>query len=252
MPDEQLAGLLSSKTPGAFSATAERYLDTLYDFALRLTLNRETAAAAVLAALERTPETLAESDASNLKTLLLGLVRDEALARAPRRAAARAGVLAGDDPIFSRTAETNDPAPAVWAWTAVRELRQSDFSLLALSLLEGLTTEEIARIASLSSADAAAAIARLRASFEDAYQGLVLFSQGAAGCEDLATLVEPHPEMSAALRRDILRHAAGCAQCPATLAIYPNAEEALAGLAMIPADERLIAQIGRASCRERV
>ena len=48
--DDELLGNLSASTPGALSALVERYLDTLYDFALRTSLDERSASASVVAA----------------------------------------------------------------------------------------------------------------------------------------------------------------------------------------------------------
>src|SRR6266542_3102343 len=123
--DDELLEALAAHSPAALPEIVDRYLDTLYDFGVRMALDERLASAAVFAALGRRLHESERPNGITFKPLLLGLTRDEVLKRS-RRAAPGKGL-----PGAGITAESlsrlpadypahDDPALGLWAWPSAR------------------------------------------------------------------------------------------------------------------------------------
>src|SRR5437762_1740688 len=126
-PDEELRKDLANQKPGALLALADRLQNTLYDFALRTSLDANVARAAVKAALERAAREADIGRRLRSEAWLLGLARDEALGRSRTRAngsGEEATAIAPGDERFSVLPATHPEAAdrqlATWAWQAAR------------------------------------------------------------------------------------------------------------------------------------
>jgi hypothetical protein len=239
--DDELLENLSASTPGALSAIVERYLDTLYDFALRTSLDEDFASTSVVAAFRLIRDAAGRADGLGLKPLLLGLTRHEALDRAPRRgASAGPAAIAISDQLFSQLPLDHpafaDADLAAWAWEAARVQGARDYSLLDLLVRQELTPQEVASATEMSQRGIFAVLGRRRGSLEETFTTSFLFHRGVEACDDLATLVAPHQQPSAALQRDILRHLATCARCENSMRTCPAPAELLAAFVPVGAD----------------
>jgi hypothetical protein len=79
--DEALRQDLAGRKSGALSTLAARHQVSLYDFALRTSLDPNVAHAAVVAALERATREVDTERRLRSEAWLLGLTRDESLER---------------------------------------------------------------------------------------------------------------------------------------------------------------------------
>src|SRR5437667_6802027 len=105
LSDEDLGNNLTNKEHGSISAISERYLDSLYDFALRTSLDPAIAASSVVATMRRAIETPDSFSRLGLGPWLYGLTRDEVLEHSRTRGTGngeQAAVLPPSDPQFSR------------------------------------------------------------------------------------------------------------------------------------------------------
>src|SRR4051812_48535574 len=197
--DEALRHDLASRTPGALSTLAARHQVTLYDFALRTSLDPGIAHAAVVAALERAVREVDGERRLRSEAWLLGLARDEALERSRGRAngsGEEATAVAPGDLRFSvlpaAHSQASDRELAAWAWQAARSQRPRDYSLLDLSVRRGLTPDEVADTTAMSQTGIFAVLGRLRGSLEENFTATVLYHRGQAACGDLAAIVSAY------------------------------------------------------------
>jgi DNA-directed RNA polymerase specialized sigma24 family protein len=233
--DEELLQLANSGDADAESELTDRLRRSLYDFALRVSLDPVVAASSVRAAFEHHADERPRG--LSLTTWYLSLVRDDLLERmrergrdaSPSAAAAPSPV----DPIFSTlppgTRGADDPELAGWVWQAARAQRPRDYSLLDLSVRRGLSADEIAEAADMSHSGIYAILGRLRGFFEEAFAATLLYHRGRDRCPELAALAGSHPALGPAVRREIGRHVEGCAACRQTRRSFPSPADMLAG-----------------------
>src|SRR5262245_45504602 len=107
---------------GSLSARTGEYVDTLYDFALRASLDPAIAAASVLAALERASAESSGERQASLVASILGIARDEVLERSRNRGAGNGdeapALQLGDPRFYRQDGEDADEELALWAWQA--------------------------------------------------------------------------------------------------------------------------------------
>src|SRR5437870_3787458 len=178
--DEESLDRLEQQDPAATVVLSGRYLDTLYDFAFRTSLDPTIAAASVKAGLEEGSFNAANKNGAAPGVSLLGLIRDEALERLRARTAGSgedSTPVSSGDPHFSQlpmnAAGAQDSEVAAWAWQAARSQRPRDYSLLDLTVRRQLTPEEVSEAASMSQSGIYAVLGRLRGSFEDTFTATI-------------------------------------------------------------------------------
>jgi DNA-directed RNA polymerase specialized sigma24 family protein len=227
-------------------------LASLYDFALRLTLDPSLALDTTLVALRRLCEEPSESRAPRaISTHLYALLREEGLARLRR--GGRGELTNGNGGLLSPLERRFITLPAAgpsladeaarWVWQSARGQRPRDYALLDLSLRRGLTPEDVADVAGLSQSGIYATLGRLRGLLEEAFAAWVLHAYGRDDCAGLAAAAPAAAEMTPALRRHISSHVEECAVCRATRARYPLAGDVFAAFVNIEPPPELQAQI---------
>ena len=218
--NEELIRLASQGDPESVAALARRSISSLFDFAIRVTLD-EAAARAIaestlgraLSELDRRPPNLA------FRTWMFGIARDEALdnMRTRGRDGADSTQLSPLDERFIHLDDSSrDAEMALWTWQAARAQRPRDYSLLDLAIRRRIPPEEIADIASLSRSGIYAVLGRLRGAFEESFFTSTLYFRGRPDCAELEKLVTEASSLGPALRRDLGRHAESCAICKET------------------------------------
>jgi len=217
---EELARLASQGDPDSVAALARRSIPSLFDFAVRVTLDETTAKAVVESTLNRALGDLANRPPNlGFRTWMFGIARDEALdaMRARGREGSESGQISPLDERFTQLDDqTGDSEVALWTWQAARAQRPRDYSLLDLAIRRRVPPEEIADIASLSRSGIYAVLGRLRGAFEESFFTSTLYFRGRPHCAELDKLVTEATSLGPALRRDIGRHADSCAVCKET------------------------------------
>lgn len=238
--DEELARLAAAGSEDAFAELFRRNFPRLYDFALRLARDRDTAGAAVQSASFRLLQSLRNNEPQALpfRLQLFALTHHELTQRLRRRSAQ---VLEGEEAFAS--AEPIDlanqalapelPDLARQAWQANRELRLGDQELLDLTLRQKLATPEIASVVGAKQEEVEGRLARVREELEQTFSALLLLGRGRRECLDLDFLVG-EAQWSASTRRRVLGHVQGCQLCQGTRRRYPNAVDLLAIFSAVP------------------
>ncbi|HEY7269349.1 MAG TPA: hypothetical protein VH951_05950 [Dehalococcoidia bacterium] len=242
--DEELHQLAIGGDAEAETELRNRFAPSLYDFALRVSLDPAVAEASIRAAFERP---LDERPASlTLSTWFLSLVRDDILERMRDRgrggdSADARTALSPVDPAFSTLADgspgAGDTELGGWVWQAARAQRPRDYSLLDLSVRRGLSADEIAEAADMSHSGIYAILGRLRGFFEEAFAATLLYNRGRDGCPELAAIAQAHPALGPAGRREIGRHVEGCTACRQTRRSFPSPAEMLAAFVPVEAPQ---------------
>ena len=238
--DDELLEDLAAHSPAALPEIVDRYLDSLYDFAVRTALDDRLASTSVLAALGWLLDDSGRPDGIALKPLLLGLTRDEVLKRsrrAPGKGPSGTGIT---DESLSRLPPEhpahNDPALGLWAWQSARGQGPRGYSLLDMSVRQGLTPQEVGSATSASQRGIFAVLGRRRGLLEETFTATVLYRRGAGACAGLSSLIGSRKEEDAALSRDILMHLETCAECRDTMRGCPTPADLLAAFSPIRAD----------------
>ena len=238
--DDELARLVSAGDDEAFAELYRRSFGRLYDFAIRLTRNRDMAAAAVQMTLLRAYQALrVEPPPGPIRPQLFAMAHQDIADRMRR---GKPEVLEGEEAFFaadpSRLAQpalANDlPDLARIAWQVARELKTDEYELLDLNSRQRLDVEEIASVLRTRQETAQSKLARAREQAEQSFSGLLLLSRGRQECLDLDFLVGDD-QWSPGLQRRVLRHLQSCQACQATRRGYPTFTEVLATLTLVPA-----------------
>jgi DNA-directed RNA polymerase specialized sigma24 family protein len=225
---------------------ARRYVDSLHDFSLRLTLSPGLAAETTRSVLA---DVLSRQDASpgvsSLRSRLFNSARETALdaIREQGRSAAADALALLDESVLSQLPPTGpgvDPEVALWAWQSARSQRPRDYSLLDLAVRRGMSPAEVAAATSVSADAVAMTLDRLRESVEERFRVQVLFHRGRAACRELNAVVGAARVLGPSLRRDIATHAAGCRACREGSSAYPSPLALLAAFRNVEAADDIV------------
>lgn len=253
--DEELLARIADGDPQVAIDFAGAHLGDAYDFALRLTLDASLARAAVLEAAGRLlADPAPGADAVAPRSRLLGLVREEGLARLRGRSRPEVardldarGLVSPLEAGFTTLSAISpfagaEAGVAAWAWQAARSQRPTDYALLDLALRRGLAAEEIAALTGRARGSLYTSLGRVRGALEEGFAVPLLFARGGDACPELRSLIGDAIQPSPGLRRQIVRHAETCDACRATLAAYPSAGDLLAAFAAVHPPPALAAQ----------
>jgi DNA-directed RNA polymerase specialized sigma24 family protein len=238
--DDELARLVAQGDEAAFAAVYGRYFARIYDFALRVSRDREIAALVVQATFLRVYQALraGQTEAPVRLQLFAGAHHDLAERLRYRRgpppeseepfAAAHASVLpnpalAGELPELARL-----------AWLVCGEIKLDEYELLDLDVRQQLDPGEIAVIHRSRPETVEQRLARLRAAFDDSFAARLVLSRGRRTCLDLDFLAGDE-QWSAGLRRRVVRHLQSCLTCQGTRDRYPSGTALLAAFVPVPA-----------------
>lgn len=238
--DEELARLAAGGDERAFSDLYNRYVPEVFDYAIRISRDRDIAALVLQSAFLRLHQTLQSGTLPpSIKLQLFAGAHHDLAERMRGR---RMPVMEGEEAFVVADAARlarSVPGPELHeltrlAWQAARELRPEDYELLDLSIRRGLSDEEIAAFMRTRPQSVQVRLDRARGLFEDSFSSLVLLTYGRRACLDLDFLVA-EDKWSSSLRRRILQHTASCPVCQSTRGAYISAAEALAAIAVAPA-----------------
>ncbi|HWC29634.1 MAG TPA: hypothetical protein VG845_06080 [Dehalococcoidia bacterium] len=243
--DEELANSLSASDDHAIAALAGRYTQSLYDFALRATLDPAVAAAITRSSIEylrlhahERPET------TNVRAWLFAFAQEQVLAVATDRARGPEVRISAGDRRFTQTDSGTDREVALWAWQAARSLRPRDYCLLDLTLRRGIAPEDVAGTAAQGRGGVYGALGRARGGFDEAYIATALYFRGREACAGLTELVGGSSvSMRVGIRRQIASHVESCDICQATLDALPSAAQVFAELSNVDLPPELPDQV---------
>ena len=237
--DEELARQASAGDDEAFTELYGRFFGRLYDFAIRLTRDRDVAAAAVQMSLLQAYQGMRAGQFQAAVSLqLFALVHHDLTQRLgrgrPDVVEGEEAFAVGDAGLLPHTAMAADlPALAHIAWQSARELKPDEYELLDLNLRQQLDVDDISTVLRTKPEPVRSKLGRVREQQEQSYRGLLLLTRGRQECLDLDFLIGDD-EWSSSLERRIMRHLQSCESCQTTSRRYPGFGEVLATLALVP------------------
>ncbi len=238
--DEELAQLAAGGDERAFSDLYNRYFPEVYDYAIRISRDRDIAALVLQSAFLRLYQALRSGALPpSIKLYLFAGAHHDLAERLRGR---RTPVMEGQEAFVVADPERLArvvPGPELHeltrlGWQAVREFRTEDYELLDLNIRRALADDEIASFMRVRAQSVQVRLDRVRSAFEDSFSSLVLMTYGRRACLDLDFLLA-EDKWSTSLRRRILQHLGACAACQGTRRAYVTAPEALAAIAVAPA-----------------
>jgi RNA polymerase sigma-70 factor (ECF subfamily) len=243
--DAALFARIADGDRDAFAELYRRYFHELYDFATRITRDREAAADIVQSVFAGVWERARKGEpVRSPRAWLYKVTHNAAIDEIRRRG--RTTRPNGDHGFdFADVEDIRSPEPAravidkeladlVWSTAAV--LSPDEYALLDLHLRRGFSAAELADELGISTGAVYTRLSRLRRSFEDALTVTLLTRRGGEECQELADLVSElgarvdTPEGNKLLQAHV-RH---CETCQASRRRFVTAAEVLAGIAPVP------------------
>jgi RNA polymerase sigma factor (sigma-70 family) len=226
--DLELVERAKAGDSAAFSMLYERYFDRVYDFLARMVRDEAEAADLAQDTFLKAMSSLATlSKGATFKSWLFTIARHTALNRLER--ASRSQPLEGqndageeqrydviDPDRFANPEEAAEAeGMAAIVWEAARGLDERSYSVLHLTVREGLESAEIADVLGVTKNNAYVMVNRMKKSLEDAIGALVLLRNGRRHCNELDTELArlQITDMTPEVRRVIERHAGACENC---------------------------------------
>ena len=237
--DEDLGRQAAGGDPGALRELYDRYFPHVYDYAIRISRDRDVAALVVQAGFLRVFQGLLAGEVPpSFRIALFASARHDLAERMRRR---RGAVTEGDeafavaDPAVASPDMAADlPELARIAWHAARELRIDDYELIDLGVRRGLSVEETALVLRARPQAIQSRLAQVQANFEASFSALVLFTSGRHACLDLDFMVA-ESTWSAGLQKRLVQHLSTCQTCQTTRRRFLSSAEVLGLLAFVPA-----------------
>jgi RNA polymerase sigma factor (sigma-70 family) len=212
----------------AFVELYERYFNPVFDFATRMTRDRDEAADIAQESFIKALERLGSlNDGHRFKSWIFTIARNETLDRLRRSKRMRPLAVTNADgetePLDvidpdrladpADAAEANAIAGLVWEAAAGLDPRQ--LTILDLHLRQGLSSAEIADVMGVTRNNGYVMVNRLKEAVQGTIEALLLVRQGRDSCEELAGVVEEFETaaLSPELRRAVNRHASDCGTC---------------------------------------
>ena len=260
LPDADLVVAAQTGDMAAFEALYRRYFDPVYDFAVRTTKDRHSAADAVQDAFMKAHERIGQiRNPEAFRPWLYSIVRREALAgfRSQSREAATPTLeddRAGLNPLLAQVSDDLSANPAVAAelsdsaslvWEAAASLDADTYAVLDLHVRRGLSSAEIADVLEISKGNAYTKLNRMKERTGAAIATYLLIRKGAKDCDDLSGIVASVelPPVTERLRRAVDRHVRGCEDCDERRRALVAPMSVLAALAAVPPPQGLQATI---------
>ena len=257
--DDELAARARTGNQEAFAALYDRYFLGVFDLALRVGRNRDTAADVVRRTFATVwSELRARRPAESVKASSYTVARDcaiDELRKKRRRGGRRPAEMHREGIDFtwidaSRSLETPELADKELlevVWDAAEALSPEEYSLLDLHVRRGLEATDLARHLGLSATTVDARLAHLLDAFGDSARTALLARRGRCDCAELEALVSwlGGDHVTAAVRRAVATHARDCHQCQESKRRYVPPERILRSFALVPPTPGLHWQIWR-------
>ncbi len=237
--DEDIARQAAGGDGAALQELYARYFAHVYDYAIRISRDRDVAALVVQAGFLGVFQALLTGEAPpSFRLALFSYARHDLVERLRRR---RGAVTEGEesfalaDPAVASPDMAADlPELARIGWHTARELRIDDYELLDLSVRRGLGVEEMAAVLRARPQAIQSRLGQVQSLFEASFSSLVLFTYGRHACLDLDFMVAESP-WSAGLQKRVVQHLSTCQTCQATRRRFISAVEVLGLLAFVSA-----------------
>ena len=239
--DEELARLIAGGDETAFDELYLRYFARLYDFALRISRDRDIAALVVQSSFLRAHYSLRVAAQTPFRLqLFAGAHYDLAERLRSRRepGAEPEEAFATVDPALagSPTLAAELPELARTAWRACSEMRLDEYELLDFAVRQRFNSAEIAAMLGTRPEAVERRLASVESGFEESLSAQIVLAHGRQSCIDLDFLVGDE-SWSVSLRRRVGRHLRSCLTCQGTRGHYPGALALLAALVLAPPPE---------------
>ncbi len=258
-PDETLAAAAARGDREAFSLLYRRHVDGLYDFAARITRDRDAAADVVQGAFLKAWTQLQRStDVRNVKAWLYAVARNAAIDEVRRRGREVTARDTGDEtedvfatvPAGRRSdpeATAQDREVAALVWAAAAALSPQEYALLDLHVRRDLSADEIADALGLKKGAVYTRLSRLRDSVEETVTSMLLMRRGRRECPELDAILTSlgATELTRRVHAEIRTHLRECETCGESKRRFVSPIEILAGLAPVPAAAGLIDDLWR-------
>ncbi len=233
--DDEFAQQAAAGDDGAFAELYRRYFPRVYDYALRLSRNREIAAAVSQLTLHNARQGLRSGVfQAAVRPQIFALAHHELTERARRGRwpvlEGEEAFVVGDPALLADQARATDlPELARVAWHAARELRFEDYELLDLNVRQRLDAGALAAVLKTRPGAIDDKLRKLRPAYEETFTGLLLLHRGRRECLDLDFQVSDE-DWSPSVRKRIGRHLQSCQICHALRSRYPPGAAVLATL----------------------
>ncbi|KKK73886.1 hypothetical protein LCGC14_2889310, partial [marine sediment metagenome] len=251
--DEELAVRAHEGDREAFAGLYERYVRGVYDFAARMSGNRDLAEDVVQSAFANAWRNLQKRKVTgNIKAWLYTIARNEAINQLRHRRRVVAGGQGLDEMRRALpytdidTSKLPDPEAVLkdkelvdLVWESAAALSLKEYSLLDMHLRKGLSADEIAASLGVRRGNVYTMLSRLRDSLEQSVAVAVLMRRGRGDCPQLDALFSEQSTsgLNREVRRSIQGHLQECSVCQESKRRYVAPAEIFSGLAMIPVPE---------------
>lgn len=210
MEDAELVASAIAKSPDAFAALYDRYVDRIFDYA-RSVLRSDADAADVtqdtfLVASQRLDQL---RDASRLRPWLYAIARSHAFKVIRERQ--RTQVSDDVDEVVEMTTPDGEIDAQQLVWAAAAGLTPSDRDILDLHLRQGLDGQELAVALGVTANVANVALHRVRTRLEQSVGAVLLAKTSKQECAELDELMADG--MNPLARKRIVRHLDTCTIC---------------------------------------
>ncbi len=245
MDDAQPNDTPAAQRPGggdAFAELYERQFASVYDYAVRLSRNRDIAALVVQSSFLRVRQEQSDPAGGTQEALKLGLFsgahHDVAERLRQQRDAAQesdeAFAALDTDKIENTAAADELPALARLVWQAATSLRLNDYELLELGVRQGMGAGEIAAVLRTRPEAIENKLVDAQDALESAFSSLIVIERGRRACVDLDFLIG-EDAWSPSLQKRVGQHLQTCQTCAETRSGHPAAREMLSSLLPITA-----------------
>ena len=226
----------------AFAELYERQFASVYDYAVRLSRDRDTAALVVQSSFLRVRQEQSgpaggTQEALNIE-LFSGAHQDVAERLRQQRDAAQesdeAFTALDTDKIENTAAADELPALARLVWQAATSLRLNDYELLELGVRQGMDAGQIAAVLRTRPEAIEKKLVDAQDALESAFSSLIVIERGRRACVDLDFLIG-EDAWSPSLQKRVRQHLQTCQTCAETRSGYPAAREMLSSLLPVAA-----------------
>ena len=255
--DQERVSQAAPSGRAAFAALYERHFAEIYDFAVRIVRNPDTAAYVVQSTFASAWTQVQRGDLPRQpRAWLYAIARNKAIdeLRQKRRAVAVRDNDEGEPHAFAQIEPSKLANPEAAAqeqelvelvWGAAASLNPSEYSLLDMHLRRGLRPDELAVALGVKQGNIYTRLSRLRNSLEEAVTSALLMRRARPYCHQLNALLTDlgADELNREVRATIQQHLRACERCQESKRRFVSPAEIFAGLAVIGAAPGLQAAI---------